>query len=50
LFNPETEKDYNDTVQNWAVAYLEMANKISDSIKKDPTVVSHMNEPSYKVH
>jgi len=34
-FNPGTEEAYKATVQNWAVAYLEMSAKIAADLKKD---------------
>lgn len=43
-FNPETEEGYNATVQNWAVAYLEMATMIAEQLKKDPTILQEMNK------
>lgn len=43
-FNPETEEGYNKTVQNWAVAYLEMATMIAEQLKKDPTILQEMNK------
>lgn len=49
-FNPDGEKKYNDTVQNWAVAYLEMTSRVGELIKKDPSILSKMREPKYKVY
>jgi len=43
-FNPETEEGYNETVQNWAVAYLEMAAMIAEQLKKDPSILQEMNK------
>jgi len=34
-FNPGTETAYNSTVQNWAVAYLEMAAMIAKDLKRN---------------
>jgi len=34
-FNPVTERSYDETVQNWAVTYLDMAAKISTDIKAE---------------
>lgn len=40
MFNPETEARYNETVQNWAVAYLDMAGAISEKLKQDKAGVN----------
>jgi hypothetical protein len=39
-FNPSTEETYNSTVQNWAVAYLEMAAKIAGELKQDKSLLT----------
>lgn len=49
MFNPETEDKFKETVQNWGVAYLEMASKIGEIIKKDKTVLDKMNS-DYEVY
>jgi hypothetical protein len=41
-FNPGTEATYNATVQNWAVAYLEMAAMIAEQLKKDNSILHSM--------
>jgi len=33
MFNPDSEIVYNETVQNWAVTYLEMATKVATDLK-----------------
>jgi len=40
LFNPNSELSYNKTVQNWAVAYLEMASMISKDLKMNRTTAA----------
>jgi len=32
LYNPGTEDEYQQTVENWALAYLDTADKVAEKI------------------
>jgi len=49
MFNPSTEMSYNTTVQNWADAYLEMADIIAGDIKKYKHLLKGMPTNTSKV-
>lgn len=40
MFNPDTKERYEATVQNWAVAYLEMSNLVSQELRSNSTMLA----------